>query len=174
MKLGVWIGAGVMALLLGAAGALAGGPGLPQPPASAGPEAYVRWIYGHYKPNSDFKAETAYAPGLRALFKMNARLLGPDNVGENDDDDEFCQCQDFETLRVTRLQTAADGPRRATAHVSFANLDANDSVTLKLVLTPAGWRVDDVMHPRPKASPSLRARLVDENRRLKAGARPAP
>ena len=33
------------------------------PPASAGPEAYVRWIYGRYVDNATFDPLTPYSPG---------------------------------------------------------------------------------------------------------------
>jgi len=139
----------------------------PPPSAAAGPEAYVRWVYAQYTPHSDFNSERAYSPGLNALFRQNTRLNGPDEVGENNDSDEVCQCQDFDRIRVTALKVAPQGPDRAEAIVSFDNLGAHETVTLELLRTPLGWRIDDVLHPRPGAGASLRARLMDENRRLR-------
>ncbi len=163
MRFGLLAVSGAAALLLGGTAALAGSV---PPPAAAGPEAYVRWVYGRYTPDSQFDSEIAYTPGLRALFRLNGRLLRGE-VGENNDGDEICQCQDWDKLRVENLTLTPDGPGRAAARVGFVNAGAHEAVTLKLLLTPAGWRIDDVIHPRPGSSASLRARLVDENRRLK-------
>jgi len=163
MRFGLLAVFGATALLFG--GTAAPAASVP-PPATAGAEAYVRWVYGRYTPDSQFDAEIAYTPGLRALFRLNSRLLGGE-VGENNDGDEICQCQDWDKLRIETLTLAPDGPGRAVARVGFVNAGAHEAVTLKLLLTPAGWRVDDVIHPRAGYSASLRARLSDENRRLR-------
>ncbi len=107
-------------------------------------------------------------PGLRALFQLNTRLNGPGNIGENADSDEICQCQDEDHTKVESVVLKSDGPGRAAVRVGFVNGGAHEAVTLKRLLTPAGWRVDDVIHPRPGYSASLRARLIDENRRLRS------
>ena len=163
MRWGPILAAGAAALFLGGTAVLAGPA---PPPASAGPEAYVRWVYGRYTPDSQFDSEVAYTPGLRALFRLNSRLLGPDEVGENNDSDEICQCQDWDKLHIESLTLTPEGPGQAAARVGFANAGAHEAVTLKLLLTSSGWRVDDVIHPRAGSNASLRARLTDENRRL--------
>ncbi len=162
MRLGLLVAVGAAAFLFSGVAALAA----PMPPVSAGPAAYVRWVYGRYTPDSRFDSQSAYTPGLRALFKLNSRLLGGE-VGENNDGDEICQCQDWDRLQIESLSLTPAGSGQAAARVGFVNAGAHETVTLKLLLTPSGWRVDDVIHPRSGASASLRARLADENRRLR-------
>ncbi len=139
----------------------------PPPVAAAGPEAFVRWVYGRYATNDTFDNHTQYSPGLRALFARNTRLA--DGVTENNEIDELCQCQDWDHLHITSLDVSPVVARRTEAKVGFVNGGTHEALTLKLLLTPAGWRVDDVIHPKPDRSPSLRARLVDENRRMASG-----
>jgi hypothetical protein len=138
-----------------------------------GAEAFVRWVYAQYSPGSNFDSQTAYSPSLRALFRVNARLNGPGEVGENNDSDEVCQCQEWDQMRLTALGVTPHGTK-AEAIASFQDGPQHDTVTLELVQTPAGWRINDVLHPRPGASASLRARLLDETGRLRRAARLRP
>jgi hypothetical protein len=139
----------------------------PPPAAAAGPEAFVRWVYGRYATNDTFDNDTQYSPSLRALFAINTRLA--DGVTENNEIDEICQCQDWDHLRITALHVSPVVAGRTNAKVVFVNGASHEALTLKLLLTPVGWRVDDVIHPKPDRSASLRARLVDENRRMAPG-----
>ena len=135
------------------------------PIEAATPEAFVRSLYAHYGDTQGFDSQTFYSPGLRRLFERNSRLLGGE-VGENNDDDELCQCQDAQGLKLVGLVVSLQRPHKADARVRFVVGEARDGVSLKLVLTPLGWRIDDVIHSRKGRSSSLRARLVEENRRL--------
>lgn len=135
--------------------------------ASTDPAQFVRWVYGRYATHGEFDNQLQYSPTLRALFATNTRLA--DGVTENNESDEICQCEDWDHLRITALDLSPVVAGRAEAKVNFVNGGTHEALTLKLLLTPAGWRVDDVIHPRPGHSASLRARLVDENRRLASG-----
>jgi hypothetical protein len=138
----------------------------PPPPGAAGPEAFVRWTYGRYIENGPaFDGQAAYSRGLKALFARNAKLLHGE-VGDNNDSDPVCQCQDWYTIRITHLSLTPNAGGRSEAEVAFANGETHDAVKLELLLTPSGWRIDDVIHNDPGGNPSLRASLVDENRRL--------
>lgn len=162
------------AAVLGIAAVLAlAGPAVSKPDrpprASAGPEAFVRWVYGHYTPhNSTFDSQAAYSPGLKALFVRNARLLaGPDGgVGENNDIDPVCQCQDWTTVRITDLKLGPVSAGQVPVGVTFEDGSERQKLGLLLVLTTAGWRIDDILIGARDWD--LRARLIDENRRLVA------
>jgi hypothetical protein len=136
------------------------------PPASAGPEAFVRWVYSHYTPtNSSFDSQVAYSPGLKALFARNTRLLRGE-VGDNNDSDPVCQCQDWETIRITGLKVISVGAHQAPVEVTFSDGRTHGKLGLMLVRTLAGWRIDDIMVG--DRDWDLRARLAYENHELAA------
>ena len=142
----------------------------PGPRALPSAEAYVRWLYAQYRDGGHFNSELAYSPSLHALFAWNRRLLQGE-VGDNNDADMICQCQDWDHLRLLSLTLAPVRPGVEDARVMFENAGRRTALRLRLVPTLHGWRVHDVLD-RPGGLGSLRARLIDENRRLAAGKRP--
>jgi len=147
--------AGLMATTALAAGPAPGA-------ASPDPAMFVRWLYGQYREHGTFNPDPYYSPALKTLFARNSKLLKGE-VGDNNDSDPVCQCQDYGRIRVLKLDVAPVKAAHTEAVVDFQNLDAHETVRLALVQTPKGWRIDDVI---AREGGSLKASLIAENQRL--------
>jgi hypothetical protein len=130
----------------------------------ASPEAFLNRLYARYE-KGDLRPieaqERIYAPGLVRQMRLNARLADGE-VGVIDYD-PLCQCQDLAGLKARIGKVNGIGPGRAEVEVtlSFGPGSERQQVRLRLVRTPAGWRVGDVMS---EAVPSLLAELQRDNR----------
>ncbi|MEA3008687.1 MAG: hypothetical protein QOJ91_379 [Sphingomonadales bacterium] len=117
-------------------------PGLPV----EAPKAFVERLYAGYR-DPDFNPlahpRRIFAPPLVAAIREDARLSRGE-VGYMDAD-PLCQCQDSAGLRATIDEVGRTGATAATARVlvDFGGSDRRD-LTLRLVRTPAGWRVADI------------------------------
>ncbi len=114
-----------------------------------------------------------FVQGLYAAYEYPATLDGPDVLGKSAprifspsllqlirhdqahtprgdapdlDGDPICDCQDFDGLRLGALTVASSGPMSVSAHASlkFTGANAPVLVTLALVYTAHGWRIDDI------------------------------
>ncbi len=146
----------VLALL--AAPLLPGAPAATTPPVP--PEPFVRALYAAYADPRDLgplgpRAPTIFSTSLLALIRADqgAARDGPGKL----DGDPICDCQDPGGLRLLSV-TLAPGNTASAARVTarFRIMADPRSVTLHLVNTPNGWRVDDVSVPD---DPSLRRTL---------------
>jgi hypothetical protein len=75
------------------------------------------------------------------------------------DGDPICDCQDPGNpgeLKVKSIKLTATGQSKMQAEVLFTIVNESRSVTLSLLETPAGWRIDDIA---TKDMPSLRTLL---------------
>lgn len=120
-----------------------------QPPqdkqVTAAAERFVRGIYAHYRKDGEgigMDSTAVYTASLLALMRGDQQAAGPGEVGLIDGD-PLCDCQDFE-INAVRLALRPSGQNRLNAEVKFHNLDRDVSLRLELLLTPAGWRVDNV------------------------------
>lgn len=122
--------------------------------AQGSPESFVRSLYARYAataqtqdPNGpEWSDANVYAPSLIALFERD-RALHPDEVGFVNAD-IICQCQDSEGVRLLDVTARETGPQRQDARVRFTFGGERDvEMTLKLLQTPNGWRVEDVIEP---------------------------
>jgi hypothetical protein len=120
-----------------------------QPPqdkqVTAAAERFVRGIYAHYRKDGEgigTDSTAVYTASLLALMRADQQAAGPGEVGLIDGD-PLCDCQDFE-IDAVRLALRPSGQNRLDAEVKFHNLDRDVSLRLELLLTPAGWRVDNV------------------------------
>ena len=113
----------------------------------------------------------AYSPSLKALFARNTRLVPTGEVGDNNDADPICQCQDWGAIRLTRIKIHPVSPDAVRATVSLDSVVDHHhdrlAEVLVLVRTRLGWRVDDVI-PSGRGT-GLKASLAAENRRLARG-----
>lgn len=126
------------------------------------PRAFVERIYSGYPEFSPFAfPERFFAEPLTEAMAEDSRLSHGE-VGFLDGD-PLCQCQD-----PSGLEAVVRDVRRPTRTTATANLDIRLTgyeprpVRLKLVRTPAGWRVADIATPD---SPSLLSDLRRSNRR---------
>jgi hypothetical protein len=132
-------------------------PGLDQ-----GPRAFVESIITRTRAggaNDDRTFLRLFTPELRALILTDRKAAG-DQDAPYLDGDPFCDCQDSEGL-VMRIVSVSQ--RDGMADILIRNHfdgsgDADRYVTLRLRMTRAGWRVDDVA---TREQPSLRAGLRD-------------
>jgi len=116
---------------------------------------FVEGLYAAYakEPGPDWTgtgAAQVFSPALLDLIRKDEARTPPGDVGTLDGD-PFCNCQDYKITRVA--VTAAAGPAgKAVATARFTNFDMPQAVTLDLVWTPKGWRVDDI---HAEGAPSL-------------------
>jgi len=126
------------------------------------PRFFVERVYAGYR-DPDFsplkRPERVFAPPLVAAIREEARLSRGE-VGFMDAD-PLCDCQDPTGMRPSVTEATQTG---ATARVRVALRFGGDTrrLALKLVRTPAGWRIADVSDPN---EPSLLADLTAWNRK---------
>jgi hypothetical protein len=58
--------------------------------------------------------------------------------------DFYCDCQDYEMTDLSVVTQSLDA-QGATLVARFRNFGKDTRVTFKLIKTPAGWRIDDVI-----------------------------
>ena len=133
-----------------------------------GARAFLVQLYAHY-PQRDAapafdptgrSATSVFDPTMVALFREDARLTPPGDVGAIDGD-PICDCQDDDGMSVKIGPIQPAGPSRATARVDirFGKASPPDRrrLELDLVAVQAGWRVYDIHNAD---TPSLRAYLM--------------
>jgi hypothetical protein len=98
-----------------------------------------------------------FSPALLADIRRDRPASG--EVGKLDHD-PLCDCQDPDGLKVISITVAPATHGRAVAHVRLMFNVAITPITLTLVETHSGWRVDDV---GTASSTSLRKFLIDNN-----------
>lgn len=127
---------------------LAATPALAQP---ASPKVFVETIYKTYlgknTPGLDLSTREAldlyFTPSLADLIDKDAKEAEKQQEAPLLNGDPFVDAQDWEIADpVVTIQEAASD--RATATATFKNFGKTVVVRLALVLTPKGWRVDDI------------------------------
>ncbi len=115
------------------------------------PKAFVEGIYQRYlgknSPGLDLSTREAlelyFTPSLVELIDKDAKEAEKIQEAPLLNGDPFVDAQDWEiTDPVVTIQEAASD--RATASATFSNFGKSVTVRLALLLTPKGWRVDDV------------------------------
>ena len=131
----------------------------PSPPRDETPERFVRRVYSNYRHKGPGvstlrPAGTPYysAALLDAFAKDSDAAHG--EVGAIDGD-PICNCQDFDTLRVTRITVSTLQGDLAKAEVRFQNLNEHEAVTLTLTQTQQGWRITDIADKNMKSLMAL-------------------
>lgn len=137
----------------------------PAPPAET-PKAFLERLYAAYR-DPDYSPlatpERVFAAPLVAAIREDQRL-SRDEVGYMDAD-PLCQCQDPGGLRPLIGEVARPTAGTAAARVVLrfgGGGDGDREVRLRLIRTPAGWRIADVATPD---SPSMLDELRRFNRR---------
>ncbi len=124
-------------------------PALAQKPD---PKAFVESIYKHYlgknTPGLDLSTREAldlyFTPPLADLIDKDTKEAEKLQEAPLLNGDPFVDAQDWEIADpIVTIQEAADD--RATATATFKNFGKTVTVRLALLLTPKGWRVDDVI-----------------------------
>jgi len=128
---------------------------------------FVQRVYADYA-NSDWqhqdeRQEKFYTRQLLRLIVAD-RTAHPGEAG-NLDWDPICDCQDAGDpgdLKVQSITLAETGSLSFKAVVAFMIVKEPRMVTLSLLKTRSGWRIDDVSE---KDMPSLRALLNSSHRK---------
>jgi Protein of unknown function (DUF3828) len=115
------------------------------------PKAFVEGIYQRYlgknTPGLDLSTREAlqlyFTPALADLIDKDAKEAEKQQEAPLLNGDPFVDAQDWEVtdVVVTVQEASAD---RANATASFNNFGKAVNVRLVLLLTPKGWRVDDI------------------------------
>lgn len=124
---------------------------IPAPAQQASPKTFVENIYKTYlgknTPGLDLSTREAlelyFTPSLADLIDNDAKEAEKQQEAPLLNGDPFVDAQDWEiTDPVVTIQEAASD--RATATATFKNFGKAVTVRLALLLTPKGWRVDDI------------------------------
>ncbi|HET6940594.1 MAG TPA: DUF3828 domain-containing protein [Sphingomicrobium sp.] len=114
-------------------------------PAAQAPREFIEKVYSSYGQEG---FNPLAAPGLYFSPELTAAIERDSSGGEVGylDGDPLCDCQDYDRLSakvVTILQPSA---RAATVHVHVdLGQDQARELQLRLILTPLGWRISDVL-----------------------------
>ena len=143
-------------------------------PETASAEAMIRSLYAAYATDAGKGvdlSDPAYFSGdlVEQNLAYQKREVEYDGEGTIEAD-PLCQCQDYEGLAVTALAMARTGPGTMDANATIKPFkDSADVIklTLKLVKTPAGWRIDDVVPADPsQVLRALYARDMEQDKKL--------
>jgi len=127
-------------------------------------DTFIRHIYAQYDISDatkmpDFtrsKAPSVFSPSLIQLIRRDQHNTPKGDEGKLGAD-PICDCQDFEHLKITNLQIVKDSAQKATARLTVQlfsdDPSSTDSIKLRLIWLPQGWRIDDI---ESKKVPSLR------------------
>ena len=113
--------------------------------AAQGPSEFIEKVYSSYREEG---FSPLADPGLYFSPELTAAIEKDSSGGEVGylDGDPLCDCQDYDRISakvVTILQPSA---KAATAHVQVdLGTDQKRDLQLRLVLTPLGWRISDVL-----------------------------
>lgn len=129
----------------------AGKPSAAKPaPDTVGPEALIRGLYRHYletTPDSYVAFDYTNPEIAKNYFDPTlAKLLVADGKRDQSrlDFDPFVNGQEFE-IKSVDYETRSSSPKEAMVTARFANFEQDTLVIYKLVRTPAGWRIADVL-----------------------------
>ena len=110
-----------------------------------------------YNPSVN-RLSASFSPGLAALIRLDRQNTPKGDVGALDFD-PVCDCQDPDGLKLTDLGVTQTTPQKATAFVTlrYGSNPEQKHLQLKLLWTPAGWRIDDIASPEMASLRSLLA-----------------
>ena len=140
----------LLALAFGSTYALA----QPAPDAKAVEQVVAR-VYDGYRAGGDPEASGKTLPFDASLEALIRRVEKTNSEGIGFD--PFCACQDYEITNVAVKATTVT-PQDATVVARFRNFGDATQVVYKLVKTPKGWAVHDLILPE---APSFRALMVE-------------
>lgn len=137
-----------------------------QQPATATPRTLVDAIYRHYRAGGEGLGDDSLlallSPATRAKYDKALPRDADEVVIEGD---PFCDCQDFSDITVEMVTVSPVRSGRATANVRIVDREMEDgdrNVTIRMIRTPQGWRVEDV---GPVAGPSLLDQITPARRK---------
>jgi len=143
-------------------------------PDTAGAEAMVRALYAPYATDGGKVAELS-DPAYFSSDLVQQNLAYQKREVEYDGEgmieaDPLCQCQDYQGLTLTALTMVPTGAGALDANATIKPFKDDPEVsklTLKLVKTSAGWRIDDVVPADPSQGlRALYAQDIEQDKKL--------
>ena len=128
----------------------------------ADPAAPLRWVYSHYKDDrgsfwlEDDDLESLFTPRMAALVVKTRRAA--QILEEETAEPSWIGSQDW-LIRDLKIDAREQGPGRAVATMTYRNMIEQNpkphSTRFDIVLTDAGWRIDEVRtQPDPGEKPA--------------------
>jgi hypothetical protein len=125
--------------------------------ADDGAKAFIEGVLQRLGSGRTIAADQLYSPALAGLFqKADAAAARKKEVGCMDGD-PVLDCQDCSPLTHVAVTIAGEAPGKAAADARFNVAGDDRTMRYDLVMTPRGWRIDDV---HSSDTPSLRAYLA--------------
>ena len=119
-----------------------------QPDAKTFVESIYKRYLGKNTPSVDLSSreglELYFTPSLADLIDKDAKEAEKNQEAPLLNGDPFVDAQDWEITDPAVAIQAQDSGKGATATATFKNFGKAVTVRLALVLTPKGWRVDDI------------------------------
>jgi Protein of unknown function (DUF3828) len=140
-------------------------------PDAASAEAFVRHVYDPTNKQGGERTD----PNLYTSFIVEQEKAYQQREVEYDGEgtieaDPLCQCQDDDGLSLTSVKAVPTGAGTMDVNVlikQFANEPGTSPLTLKLVKTSGGWRIDDLVPADPSLGlRALYARDIAEDAKL--------
>ena len=113
--------------------------------AGSTPREFIAYVYSQYH-HEDFspleRPEKFFSPTLTAAIRKDS---AGGEVGYLDGD-PLCDCQDYDRVSAQVRKLVQQTPRSAVAdiRVTLSPKETRD-LELKLILTPGGWRISDLV-----------------------------
>ncbi len=128
--------------------------------AQTGAQAFLDALYRPYLTEgfagqSLDRPEQYFSPAVAQAITRDAREAARREEPPVLNGDPFIDAQDWDVRDLVVSASEIEPGRRATGTVTFRNQGTPRRLTVDLVMTPAGWRIDDIH----KADSSLRTYL---------------
>jgi hypothetical protein len=107
---------------------------------------YRPYLAKAYPGQSLDQPERFFAPPLARAIERDRREAAWRKQAPTLDGDPFVDAQDWDIRDLTVLAT--ESGTRAAGVVTFKNQNTAHRITLDLVMTPSGWRIDDIRTSR--------------------------
>jgi len=141
----------VLALVICAVSPASAAP--PQTPPKT-PEAFLQDIYSHYRGHAskgvpldkDADWRRYFADDLVALITADEKAAAKSGDIPTLDGDPFIDAQDWDITHLT-INVDTQSATAATATVKFENIKEPKTLHIKLIQTPKGWRIADIVWP---------------------------
>jgi hypothetical protein len=114
-------------------------------------KAFLEKIYAAYKGknskgvmiDSDAALRRYFEPGLAALINKDERAAARRHDVPSLEGDPFVNSQDWE-IKAVEIMVEDTAPDKATATVTFMNIDMPEKLVYDLVKLKTGWRIADI------------------------------
>jgi hypothetical protein len=137
--------------------------------ADASARAFLAAIYNAYKGNNgngisldgDAAIRRYFEPGLAALIGKDQKEAAARGEAPTLDGDPFVDAQDWD-ISAFDIAVRDVAPNKASATVTFRNVDKPTTIVLDLVKLKEGWRIADIAWQRDGKAETLRGLFTQQ------------